>query len=201
MEDKYKIVIEALAWEAKHRQNSEIIDGKRYFLPETNHLDEDFEEALRVIKNRKTNVLDIGCGKGIQAIELGKTGLSVTGIDVSKTAIREANVLAKKEKVNIDFKMDNILKPRLNFEFDIIIDRGCFTLIPNKFKKLYTRNILVLLKSKGYFLLKVDFKIGDKIVKNNFLSAFNLMEAKESIYPSEERKKIKAMFYIFQKTK
>ena len=54
-------------------------------------LDPDLEKALKYYKSQGGSFLDIGTGGGTQAVELSKRGFSVTGTDISGTAIKKAS--------------------------------------------------------------------------------------------------------------
>ena len=84
-------------------------------------LDNDLEEEIRILGVRDGRFLDIGTGPGTQAIQLSKFGFSVTGTDISESAIKRARQLSNK----VNFVVDNILETQLNEEaFNFIFDRG-----------------------------------------------------------------------------
>lgn len=71
--------------------------------------------------------LDLGCGTGTTAFTLAKLGFTVTGVNVSPTAILMAQELATKQDLGIDFKVGDILKlENLAQKFDLIYDSHCF---------------------------------------------------------------------------
>ena len=51
-----------------------------------------------------TSSIEFGCGEGRNAIFMAKQGVSVTGIDISTTAIENANRIAIQNGVNVDFR-------------------------------------------------------------------------------------------------
>jgi len=74
--------------------------------------DEEYEKLYNrmfdngIIKGMK--VLDVGCGPGINSLRLAKMGFDVTGVDISKLAIVEAQKRAKSEGIEILFKVGDI---------------------------------------------------------------------------------------------
>ncbi|MDD4353059.1 MAG: class I SAM-dependent methyltransferase [Candidatus Nanoarchaeia archaeon] len=99
-------------------------------------------------------ILDIGCGAGRNSILFSKNGFDVYGFDFSKKAIDLAEILKIEEKCDAKFSVQSVLE--LKFEnnfFDAIFDFGCFHhLRKNQWNK-YLKNILKVLKPKGYYLI------------------------------------------------
>lgn len=59
------------------------------------------------IKAERKNLLDVGCGTGINSIHLAKLGFCVTGIDISSRAIHEAQSRADRVGINATFKVED----------------------------------------------------------------------------------------------
>jgi len=88
------------------------------------------EELIRFVarnfySKKRSNVkfLDLGCGPGACSWYIAREGFSVAGIDGSKTAINQARLLFKKEKINGVFHVMDFVK--LDFQdqsFDVVID-------------------------------------------------------------------------------
>ncbi|MAE49774.1 hypothetical protein CMI48_03015 [Candidatus Pacearchaeota archaeon] len=66
-------------------------------------------------------VLDFGCGTGRYSVPLAKKGAGVTAIDFTQGMLNEAKKKAKKEKVEIDFSLQDITKYESLQTFDLII--------------------------------------------------------------------------------
>lgn len=75
-------------WEEAYQENAEQVEVTDYIL----------EQELWGIS--VTNVLDIGCGTGKNIFKLALRGWSVSGIDISKTAIELAKSEAKKRNID-----------------------------------------------------------------------------------------------------
>lgn len=67
------------------------------------------------------DVLDYGCGTGRYAIPLAKKGANVTAIDFTEAMLRRAREKARKARVQIDFKKENITEYKSEKKFDLII--------------------------------------------------------------------------------
>ena len=64
-----------------------------------------------LLKSRVRRILDLGCGSGKGALELGRRGFAVTGIDISLVAIEHARDQAAREGFSIRFEQGDIAKP------------------------------------------------------------------------------------------
>lgn len=117
-------------------------------------LDFDLQEAINKYKIEKSAILNLGEGPGTQAIELSKLGFKVTAIDIAKSAIEKAKKLAKKNKVNVNFVVDNIIKTKIRRKFNYIFDRGCFHVLEPEDRIKYIKNVFNLLNKGGYLFLK-----------------------------------------------
>lgn len=78
--------------------------------------------------NGKTkNAIDLGCGTGTHSIYLAQQGFAVTGVEISPTAISQAQKKASQAGVKPEFIIHDVT--RLDFllgPFDIALDVGCF---------------------------------------------------------------------------
>ncbi len=99
-------------------------------------------------------VADFGCGPGLYASELAKSGVSVAGIDFSKRSIEYARDFAEKNGLEINYVDQNYLDYETDERFDLIIMIMCdlCALSPDqrstllkKFHKLLTDDGTVLL--------------------------------------------------------
>lgn len=113
----------------------------------------------------KTTVLDLGCGDGWIAIYLAQQGLTVTGIDSSKTAIRQAE--QNSLRAGVQNETDYILQNALDFQsnnkkFDAIVDRGLLHHIPEENWPAYHRVVSENIKHDGLLYLGVFSDKSDK---------------------------------------
>jgi SAM-dependent methyltransferase len=76
-------------------------------------------------------VLEVGCGAGTDSIYLAAAGVSVTGWDISQTAIDLARSAARSAGVRVTFQRVDIFSPMVpRTNVDAVIDRGCLHNIP-----------------------------------------------------------------------
>jgi len=89
-------------------------------------LDEELVRILDAGKLPGKRVLEIGCGTGTNAVELAERGLDVTAVDLVAQAITAAREKARQAKVNVEFRVGDILNDGVNGPYDILFDRGVY---------------------------------------------------------------------------
>ena len=160
-----------------------------WFNPE---LDEDLENALDEIGLQRGSALDLGTGPGTQAVELARRGFTVTATDISEAAISLASEKAQKQRLEITWKQDDILDTRLDRQFDLIFDRGCFHVLAPERRGDYARLVSGLLKTGGYLFLKLfsrlqpgeegPYRFTPEQIREIFGSRLSVLSIKETVY-------------------
>jgi 2-polyprenyl-3-methyl-5-hydroxy-6-metoxy-1,4-benzoquinol methylase len=75
------------------------------------------------------NALDLGCGSGVQSLLLAAHGLQVVGVDLSTTAIEEAQrrAFGHPAEGRVRFIAGDVTEVRgIGEPFDVLVDRGCY---------------------------------------------------------------------------
>lgn len=87
--------------------------------------------------------LDIGCGRGHQAVVLARRGWDVTGIDIIKSPLESARERARRAHVDVDFRHADINDPTLDLggPFDLILDVGCYHGIRHDLRRRYVKAV------------------------------------------------------------
>jgi 2-polyprenyl-3-methyl-5-hydroxy-6-metoxy-1,4-benzoquinol methylase len=101
--------------------------------------------------------LDLGCGAGCWSIELARRGYTVTGVDISPTAIAWARDKAREEGREIRFCQANVLELRgwVPGEYDFILDGFVLhCLVRPEDRRTYLRTAHGLLGPGGVFLVQ-----------------------------------------------
>ncbi len=101
---------------------------------------------------RDINILEIGCGMGNLLEIILRMGFNhLTGMDISKTALRQAGKRLEKE---IDFLCVDLTQKAVlpKNQFDLIIDADCVQMISELPRSRMWNNIHSALKAGGYFL-------------------------------------------------
>jgi 2-polyprenyl-3-methyl-5-hydroxy-6-metoxy-1,4-benzoquinol methylase len=103
----------------------------------------------------RSQVLDVGCGTGENALYLAGLGYEVLGIDIVPTAIEKALRKAKERSLAATFlAWDALNLPRLERKFNTVIDSGFFHALPNKKRPVFVRSLADVLNPGGtYFMM------------------------------------------------
>ena len=124
------------------------------------------------------NICEIGCGEGRDALYLAEQGYNITGIDISKEAIKKCKELSKEREVFVDWIASDALclKESLNKQFDWIYSIGTLhMLVEDEDRKEFLKTIYSLLRPKGKCLL-VSMGDGEIQRKTDVSTAFVLQE-------------------------
>lgn len=122
-----------------------------------------------LMKNKNKKILDVGCATGELAIELFKSGYSVTGIDIDKDMITIAKENAKKSEAQVKFIAEDMLNLSKYFkkkQFDFVLCWGntlSHLKNSNEVKKFIQGCYLILKKSAYLSLQIVNY---EKIMKS-----------------------------------
>jgi len=82
-------------------------------------------ELFASMRGSRGRLLEIGCGIGVDSIQLARAGFDVTAVDLTEEAIGVAREFARARGVNIDFRVGNA--ESLDFEdgtFDAVYSFG-----------------------------------------------------------------------------
>lgn len=98
--------------------------------------------------------LDIGCGLGDNVIWLAEQGFTVTGCDISPTAIEGAGQRVNAAGVECDLQVVDFLKENVTgAPFQFVFDRGCLhTFKDSRWRKLFARRAAAQLMPDGLWL-------------------------------------------------
>ena len=106
------------------------------------------------------SILDIGCGTGRHSLGLAKSGMIMTGIDLSDDMLNVAKQKAINEGLSISFIQGDASKVRLDkqFDFAICICEGAFSLYDKGVDQFnyhldILKNVNSMLKSGGKFFM------------------------------------------------
>jgi SAM-dependent methyltransferase len=109
------------------------------------------------------SVLDAGCGPGLYCERFAKSGLNVTGIDISSNSISYARKSAIKKGLDIRYICGNYLEMDFENEFDaVFLIWWDFCVLDHESRKKLLRNVKRALKPEGHFIFDVSTPLQDE---------------------------------------
>ncbi|MBT8042545.1 MAG: class I SAM-dependent methyltransferase, partial [Pontiella sp.] len=116
--------------------------------------DFNLEEIIAQFGIRPCKILDLGCGTGSNSIWLAQQGFDVVGIDLSDTAIRQAQKKTGKAGMNCSFQSADFLEDDIKgAPFALVFDRGCLHSIPGSDDRArFAGRVAAMLDREGYWL-------------------------------------------------
>jgi len=157
-----------------------------------------FQALIQSGEIKPGRALDIGCGRGENAIMLAMNGCDVTGIDLAEDAISDAKAKAAERRVKVNFAVGNVLQmDRLleEGEFDIVIDSGLFHVMTDEKRPVFARQVHRVLKDGGkYFMLcfsdkepgeyELPRRVSKAEIESTFSPLFNIVYIKDEVFDS-----------------
>ena len=147
--------------------------------------------------------IDLGCGTGTNIITLAKTGWRVTGIDFASRAIQIAKRKLKKQNVNAQLLVGDVTNFKVESQFELALDIGCFHGVENKAD--YLTQLDKILAPNGFWLMYGFFKSASGLPAPgladsdlNMISArgFTLLYRRDGFDKKERR----SAWFLYQKT-
>ena len=128
------------------------------------------------VKRKIERVLDLGCGNGRHAIYFASQGLQAAGVDVSQQAIDWANDWSKREGLQVDFRVSDIVA--LPFEdntFDAVVSHGVLDHVRPATARQAAAEVHRVLKPEGLFYCDLrsaddsEYGVGEEVEPNTFV--------------------------------
>lgn len=159
-----------------------------------------FEALVKEGEIKPGRALDIGCGRGENAIMLARNGFDVTGIDLVKDAISDAEEKALERHVKVNFIVRDVLQMYRFFkeeEFDVVIDSALFHVMTDEERPVFARQVhRVLKEGSKYFMMCVSDKeppgpgprrVSKAEIESTFTPLFDIVYIKHSAFASNIR--------------
>jgi SAM-dependent methyltransferase len=128
------------------------------------------------VKRKVERVLDLGCGNGRHAIYFARQGFKAAGIDVSEQAIEWAKDWARREQLEIDFRVGDIANlPFADKTFDVVVSHGVLDHVHNETARKAAEEVRRVLKPQGLFYCDLrstedfEYGVGAEAGKNTFV--------------------------------
>ena len=107
----------------------------------------------------KKDFLDLGCGLGRHSILFGKNGFNVSSFDISKEAIEKTKAWAKKENLEFDYQVGDMLcLPYEDEQFDSIYCKNVISHTDTEGVKKVIKELYRVLKKQGECYLTLSSK-------------------------------------------
>ena len=103
----------------------------------------------------ETSVLDIGCGEGKDAVYFAKKGYTVDAFDITESGIRKTNLLAERNSVKINSRVDDVNTFESDKEYDIVYSTGTVQYLFDENKKAFFDKIRRITKKGGIVFFNV----------------------------------------------
>jgi SAM-dependent methyltransferase len=95
-------------------------------------------------------ILVPGCGRGHDCRQLARHGFTVTGLDISARAVRDAQRLAAADGLKITYRRGDFLRAR--GRYDWVFEHTCFCALDPAHRDRYVAALRRVLKPGGRFL-------------------------------------------------
>ena len=152
---------------------------------DTGRVDCNLVDALERYDIGPCQVLELGCGRGSNAIWLARRGFDVTALDVSETAVDRARQEAERAGVTVTVAAGDVLSDSLpRGPFGLAFDRGCFHSFDEaSTRSLFSRKVSDQLADGGHWLSLIGSTDGPpREVGPPQLSAAYIVAAVEELF-------------------
>ncbi|AKB72547.1 class I SAM-dependent methyltransferase [Methanosarcina mazei] len=157
-----------------------------------------FEALIKNGEIKPGRALDIGCGRGENAIILAMNGCDVIGIDLAENAISDAKAKATERHVKVKFVVEDALQMNRLFEegeFDVVIDSGLFHVMMDEERPVFVQQVHRVLREGGnYFMLcfsdkepgeyELPRRLSKAEIESTFSPVFDITYIKEAVFDS-----------------
>jgi len=127
--------------------------------------------------DKKSSVLDLGCGNGILLIQLAKQGFdNLTGVDYSASAVELADAIATNRKAAITYKTLDLLSDAADNighqKYNLLLDKGTYDAISlmedfgPTLRQRYLSTTSEMLEEDGLFLIATCNWTREEIIKH-----------------------------------
>jgi 2-polyprenyl-3-methyl-5-hydroxy-6-metoxy-1,4-benzoquinol methylase len=145
------------------------------------------------------DILDVGCGKGDNALFLASRGHVVWGVDAVPAAIEIARRKAEERGLGVTFLVKDALHlQEIGRTFDTVIDSGLFHTLSDPERPLFVQNLSGVLKPGGtYFMLAFSDqepagygprRITKQEIGDAFSQGLKILEIRAATFESRTRK-------------
>jgi SAM-dependent methyltransferase len=128
------------------------------------------------VRRKVERILDLGCGNGRHAVYFAREGFKASGIDVSPQAIDWAVDWARREDLDVDFRVADITElPFADQTFDAVVSHGVLDHVPMEIARKAAEEVRRVLSPGGLFYCDLrcaedsDYGVGAQAAPNTFV--------------------------------
>jgi len=188
-----------------HRFNDSLVNNLQYNLP---FIIKELILELNKEKLEFNNVIDLGCGTGLAGKNLRDISTNLTGVDVSKNMISEAEKLDIYDKLLVGDIVEELSLMEDKFDLLIALDvliyvgdvKSIFQAVRKRCKidSLFVFSVEIQDES-GYSLLKSSrYAHSDKYIMDQAAELFKLVDSKDVRLRKEGNNWINGKVFVFQ---
>jgi cyclopropane fatty-acyl-phospholipid synthase-like methyltransferase len=127
-----------------------------------------------------STALDIGCGGGGLSAWLAARGHTVLGVDYSAVAIEKASEWYGTSSNNLSFAEVDITKEAPpGREFNLLVDKGCFHGIPQRYRQAYVDNVVRCCTVDARFIMFMrlddESSVIEELIRGYFSPHFDIV--------------------------
>jgi SAM-dependent methyltransferase len=98
--------------------------------------------------------VDLGCGTGTNLLALARAGWLVTGVDFALQAVAQARRRLEEDGIPGEVRVGDVSRlESVQGAYDLVLDIGCYHGLAQSSRPAYRRNLEIILKSGGHYLL------------------------------------------------
>ena len=117
---------------------------------------EEFVDFFNNFNQKNFRVLDLGCGQGRDSLFIARKGHHVFGVDLSETGISQMLEEARKEGLNVDGEVADIVEFEPDVAYDVILLDRVLHMLRNKDERLTVLEKAANHTERGGYILIAD---------------------------------------------
>jgi SAM-dependent methyltransferase len=150
-------------WDREYKKQHLMTNGDK---PQQDTLDFlKFLKREQKVQIEGKSIIDLGCGTGRNSNYLAELGATVTGIEISQTALKLAHERNPGTVTYLHHSMGEVL-PFADASFDIALDVTSSNSLTEAEREIYIKELHRVLKPGAFFFFKGLCKDGDHNAKN-----------------------------------
>lgn len=114
---------------------------------------QEFVTFFEQYEKQKTDVLDIGCGQGRDALFIARMGYRVVGVDISEAGIQQLQADAVKENLAITGIVADLRDYQAEGTFDVVVVDRTLHMLAAEIHLQVLKRLCAVVREGGYLLI------------------------------------------------